>query len=63
MRRIAALERKNRAAAEAVIHEVFGKAAASARDSYIRFLVGDIRYLTSRHNDRWGVTLYGWVCA
>ena len=25
-----------------------------------KFLVGDIRYLNVRHNDRWGVTLYGW---
>jgi|ERR1017187_203207 hypothetical protein len=60
MRRIAVQERKDRAAAETVIHEVFGKATASARQSYIKFLVGDIKYLTSRHNDRWGVTLYGW---
>ena len=59
MRRIAAEERKHRAAAETVIHEVFGKATASARESYTEFLAGDIKYL-SRHNDRWGVTLYGW---
>lgn len=60
MRKIAVQERKDRAVAESVIYEVFGRSTASARDRCIEFLVSDITYLGLRHNDRWGVTLYGW---
>jgi hypothetical protein len=60
MTRIAAQERSNPAIADEVIQAVFARAPDGARQSYIDFLVGAIRHLGSRYNDRWGVTLFDW---
>jgi 5-methylcytosine-specific restriction protein A len=60
MSRITVEGRTDPAVADAVIRAVFEGVSGSARRKYIEFLVEDIKYLTSRHNDRWGVTLYGW---
>ncbi|HXB67290.1 MAG TPA: HNH endonuclease [Candidatus Acidoferrales bacterium] len=60
MPRITVEDRKDPAAAEEVICEVFAKAPGNPMQSYIDFLVGAIKYLASRHNDRWGVTLWEW---
>jgi hypothetical protein len=60
MPKITAEDRKDPAAAKKVINEVFTSAPGIARQSYIEFLVGAIKYLASHHNDRWGVTLWGW---
>jgi 5-methylcytosine-specific restriction protein A len=60
MPRIGVQERKDQAAAAEVIKAVFARVPDGARQSYIEFLVGVIRYLVSRHNDRWGITLFDW---
>ncbi len=60
MSRITVEGRADPAVADAVIRAVFEGVSGRARRRYIEFLVEDIKYLTSRHNDRWGVTLYGW---
>lgn len=53
-------DRLDPAVAEAVIGEVFRGSPGSAKQTYIEFLIEDIKYLNSRHNNRWGVTLFGW---
>src|SRR5664280_682282 len=60
MPRIDFQERADPDAADAVIREVFARSPDAARQSHIGFLVGAIGYLASRHNDRWGITLFGW---
>jgi len=60
MPRIAVQERADPAAAAEVIQAVFARSSDDARQSYTQFLIGAIRHVASRHNDRWGVTLFGW---
>ncbi len=60
MPRVTVQQRSDPTAAEAVIRAVFLEVAESALESYVQFAVGAIKYLASRHNDRWGVTLFEW---
>ena len=57
---MAGQERADPVAADEVIQAVFARTPGGARQSYIEFLVGAIRHVASRDNDRWGVTLFDW---
>jgi 5-methylcytosine-specific restriction protein A len=52
--------RSDPAVAEAVIRSVFRDAGGDPMESYIRFLVGTIEYITPHYHDRWGITLFDW---
>jgi hypothetical protein len=43
-----------------VIASVFERTSGAAKQAYIEFLAAAIEYLSIRHQDRWGVTLFEW---
>src|SRR5271157_4181574 len=61
MTRTVAEIRADPVAAREVIGSVFERAPVAAKQAYIDFLSAAIDYLSQRHPDRWGVTLFDWV--
>jgi hypothetical protein len=53
-------DRSELTTAREVIESVFERIPGGAKESYIDFLAGAIKYLSLRHADRWGVTLFPW---
>lgn len=60
MHRIRSQDRSDPAVAREVIESVFEHTPGASERSYIEFLGAAIEYLSLRHGDNWGVTLFGW---
>src|SRR5579862_1789246 len=60
MRRIGAQQRSEATVAGSVIKRVFAGKPDGAKRTYLKFLAEAIDFLSSRHQDRWGATLFEW---
>lgn len=60
MHRTLAEIRRDPVAAREVIEAVFGRTTGAAKEAYVNFLASAVEYLSLRHQDRWGSTLFEW---
>ena len=59
MKLIDATLRADAGEAKLVITDIFKASHPSAMRSYLTFLYASVKFLSSRHNDKWGITLFG----